>query len=337
MSRETFEWLNTNTLIGFTEKRGKAWHAREGYDNHFTGPVPIEAVRSRLFAWKAEEHPLILGHADGDVVVPDGVIPGRKAIVRNDTGDVLGIFGNDYKIHDYEEWLLTNVEHILDDDLQIGTAGLLRNGGQAWVQVEVPETLEFAGGIKARPFLLAATSLDGTLSSTYGRAVTNTVCDNTMAIAMTEHGGARMKFRHSKNSIGRIKDVREALEIVYSAADDFGRQVEALLEQEMTSAKFAKLVEDMVPLPDQKKAPGAYNTAVRKREDIHWLWNADERVAPWQGTAMGAWQAFNTYDQHESKLRSKTVRAERNAGRMVTAQQDKADFLVLDRIMEMAA
>lgn len=29
MSRETLEDLNANTLIGFTDKRGQAWHYRE--------------------------------------------------------------------------------------------------------------------------------------------------------------------------------------------------------------------------------------------------------------------------------------------------------------------
>ncbi len=28
MSRETLNWLNTNTLIGFTDKRGHAFHWR---------------------------------------------------------------------------------------------------------------------------------------------------------------------------------------------------------------------------------------------------------------------------------------------------------------------
>ena len=41
MSRETLSWLNTNTLIGFTDKRGTAWHwgAEEQGEqsNHFSG------------------------------------------------------------------------------------------------------------------------------------------------------------------------------------------------------------------------------------------------------------------------------------------------------------
>lgn len=340
MSRETLNWLNENTLIGFTEKRGNAWHYRKGADNHYVGAVPVDDVRKRLFDWTPQENPVILGHTvtDGGLVLPDAVIPNRKAVSHSKTGQVFGIFADSFQPHDYERWLVDNVEVILDDDLQIGTAGLLKGGAQAWVQVEVPETMEFAGGIKARPFLLAASSLDGSLSSTYGGSVTSTVCDNTMAVALGEHGGFRVKIRHSKNSLGKIQSVRDALGIVHTLADDFGRQVEELLSTTVTDVQFSRLVEDMVPLPeDPKKAIGAFNAATRKREHLVDMYRFDARAASWRGTAMGAWAAFNTYDQHETKLRPGTNRVERNARRMVAGLQDKADTVLLEKIMELAA
>src|SRR4051812_45441513 len=49
--------LNTNTLIGFTEKRGKAWHYRgvlKGDDStHSPGAIPAADVRRRLLNWQA--------------------------------------------------------------------------------------------------------------------------------------------------------------------------------------------------------------------------------------------------------------------------------------------
>jgi hypothetical protein len=58
MSQETMRWLNSNTLIGYTDKRGSAWHYRAGLQsagaNHYRGPVPVQDVRRRLFGWEAE-------------------------------------------------------------------------------------------------------------------------------------------------------------------------------------------------------------------------------------------------------------------------------------------
>ena len=62
MSQETSQWLNTRTLIGFTDKRGNAWHYRadeQGTEpNHYPLAIPTEDVRRRLFGWT---------HAEGDV------------------------------------------------------------------------------------------------------------------------------------------------------------------------------------------------------------------------------------------------------------------------------
>jgi len=44
MSKESLTWLNTNTLIGCTSKRGHAWHWRAqeqgAASNHYPGPIP---------------------------------------------------------------------------------------------------------------------------------------------------------------------------------------------------------------------------------------------------------------------------------------------------------
>lgn len=84
----------------------------------------------RLFHWSPLE-----GDVQAVVLQDDGVLtvtdPDRKAIVRSDTGAVLGIFKKSYQVHRYEEWLVHNVEAILDAELQIGSAGLLRGGAGA--------------------------------------------------------------------------------------------------------------------------------------------------------------------------------------------------------------
>ncbi len=40
MSRETLHWLNTNTLIGFTDKRGHASHWRAHEQDGTRQPLP---------------------------------------------------------------------------------------------------------------------------------------------------------------------------------------------------------------------------------------------------------------------------------------------------------
>ena len=203
MSRETTEWLNRNVLIGFTEQRGKAWHYRKSSQgvepNHYPGSVPIGDVERRLFAWTPQEARVqaLLDTPHGPQTLAD---ERHKAIVRPDTGRVLGIVSQTYTIHSYQEWLLDHVAALLGQSSGIGSAGLLEGGARAWVQVEVPETITTPQGVPFRPFLTAATSLDGSMSTTYLTGAQVVVCDNTLRAAMSDKAAATLKIRHSARS-----------------------------------------------------------------------------------------------------------------------------------------
>ena len=123
----------------------------------------------------------------------------RQAITRSDTNAVLGLFTSGYVMHQYAEWLLTTVANILDDDLVISSAGLLRGGAIAWVEVSVPETITTPVGFDFRPNLLATTSFDGSIATTFKRTVTATVCDNTRDLALSEKG-QEYKVKHTRYS-----------------------------------------------------------------------------------------------------------------------------------------
>lgn len=341
MSQETSTWLNQKTLIGFTAQRGNAWHYRaseQGEEaNHYAGEIPIEDVRRRLFNWEAVEGDLI---TTSHVITPDGVEKitlkdeRRKTIIRppgalgeDDPGGILSVFFNGYTMHSYDEWLLGQVSHLLDDDLAIGSAGLLKQGGVAWVQVEVPETIKTPEGVEFRPHLVAATSLDGSLSSTYARSVTMTVCDNTLSAALGEAGEQKLKIRHSRYSKLKLQEARQALAIVHETGEEFAAQVAQLCNVTVSDGDFAKFLDEITPLKDEKgknKEGRSLTTATQKREEFQMLWENDLRVAPWRNTAFGVVQAANTWRHHVSTVRGGD-RAERNMENTVKGANDKLD------------
>lgn len=322
MSTETMEWLNTQTLIGFTEKRGTAWHHRaelQGDEpNHYEGAIPIEDVRRRLFDWQALELPIEYTMPNGEKRQAEG----RKVIVRSDTGAALGTFKSTYTPHQYDEWLIRNVEAILDADLSVGSAGLLKGGGVAWVQIEMEETMEVAG-VEYRPFLTAATSFDGTLATTYVTGAQVVVCDNTLSTALSGIESARFKVRHSAQSMGRLTDAREALEVVHSVSDTFAAQVEALTNEVVSEASWNRFLKAYTGL-DQELTKAAETRALAKSAALEFMYLHDDRVAPWTGTAYGVLAAVNTFAQHERPIRVGT-REGRNAFDRINGNIDKLD------------
>lgn len=330
MSRETRQWLSQYTLIGFTEKRGNAWHYRQGDDNHYVGGVPIEDVRKRLFDWTPVRKQIFVGTEtirNGQRVFD--AVPNKKAIVRSDTGAVLGIFSEDYEPHHYDEWLLANVGYILDTsagDLGIGSAGVLEGGAVGWVQIEMPETVTTAEGVKFRPWFNAFSSLNGKFATTYKTGVTNIVCDNTMRAAQGERS-EQYKIKSTSRSLTRIAEARDALGLVFSVADDFSAEVAELCATDFTNRQFDQLVAQLAPIEADMK-PQGIRLATKKRDQLYGLWRNDSRVAPWAGTAWGAYQAVNTYGQHLATVRVGN-RPERNMTKNLQGKIDESDASAL--------
>lgn len=323
MSTETLEWLNQNVLVGFTDQRGEAWHYRasdEGtQSNHYTGAIPIDDVRRRLFHWQAVETPMFVKTANLNNVM----VPNRKAICRNDTYEVLGVVSDSYQPHQYDEVLLTKISDIVDDsDLAIGSAGLLKQGAIAWVQIEMPENMRVAD-VEFRPHLLATTSFNGSIATTYKRCVTVVVCDNTRTLALSEQG-QEYRIRHTSNSSLRIAEAREALNIVFSLGESFTKEIEELLRFKVTDQTYTKFVHNLFPIKEESSKT-ATTKADSDRTEFMRLWDNDPRVSPWKNTAFGVVQAVNTHRQHIRPIRGSTIRAERNMLDNLTGQTDISD------------
>jgi phage/plasmid-like protein (TIGR03299 family) len=329
VSAESSDWLNNNVLIGFTDKRGTAWHYRatdQGLEpNHYPGPVPLQDVVRRLFHWKPVAATVWAELEDGQVArrVP---AERHKAIVRPDTGVVLGIVSPSYTVHDYRTWLLDHVASLVGE-AGIGSAGLLERGGRAWVQVEVPDTAQTPEGVAFRPFLTAATSLDGRMATTYLTGAQVVVCDNTLAAAMSEEVARKFRIRHSSHSQLRVDDARSALNLLDATQASFAAHVRKQCSIDVTDAAWERFLRAHFPLKDEL----AYRShpQLDRRQAVRELWRSDPRVEPWRGTAYGVLAAVNTYEHHVATGKSTRSRAERNAFRAMTGRFDVIDAKTL--------
>jgi len=327
VSQETLEWLNVNTLIGFTEKRGKdAWHYRAALQgaepNHYPEAIPVDDVLRRLFDFEVVEVPLTY-EWNGQTFGTD-----RKLMVADDNGDLLGVFKEGYQGHSYKKWLLDNVASIIDDDLNIGSAGLLKRRAQAWVGIEMPDSLQ-SEGVEYRPYLIACTSFDGSLATTYKMAVQFVECDNTLTMGLAEAGRV-FKVRHSRYSNAKLTDVRNALEIVHTMGEDFAEELAALTAWKISEPDFNRHMELMIPEP--KEEGRAMTTCKKKRAQIITLYREDERVAPWNGTALGVVQAYNTWNHHFQGVRGEASRGMRNMENVINGRFATADEKVISTL-----
>ena len=350
MSNETSEWLNQNVLVGFTTKRGNAWHYKQSSQgdepNHYPMSIPVEDVERRLFYWDARSYPVMIS-VPTDITDPDidgldealGTPIKRvrlsewQAIGRDDTHEVFRVFKSGYSIHQYREWLLTTVANLVDDSLAVASAGLLQNGGVAWVSIELPENIDTPAGFSIRPQLLATTSHNGSLATTFKMTATAVVCDNTLSWGLS-NSGQMFKARHSKHSGFKLQTAREALDLVHVAGDDVVTAIDKLSNVTISDLQFERIVNKLVPMPSLATSNQAGVTRAENKQDrLRSLWQSDHRVKPWRNTALGVVQATNTFNHHF--LGTDKKRAERNMLNALNGKtmQDDMDVISIMRDM----
>ena len=331
MSKETLEWLNVHTLIGFSGKRGKFWHYREEMQgdepNHYEGAVPVADIQRRLFNFTLIESPLYVPGWDGDYVV----VPDRKVIMPDDTRDVLGIFKGGYQVSQFTRALLEDMEAIAGNGAEFASAGLLQNRAVAWVQLEARETLT-ACGMEYRPFLMGVDSCNGSLARTYNKGNTVVGCDNTMAESLLS-SLAIFKLKHTKHAKFNADEVRDALGILEEIGSGFRESIETLANWKVSDAEWSKFLDEVCKFDADAKTTRSATIAQTKRDDLVKLWEDDVRVTPWKGTALGVVQATNTWGQHIQTVRG-AKRADRNMLNSITGATAKADADTL-RVLEL--
>lgn len=298
MSQETMAWLRNNIRIGYTDERGPAWWA--GTDpmadgSHFDGPVPFTEVE-RLLGIEFAPCPITATLPDGSTLAD----PDRQGIVRLDTRELLGVFKSGYVIHPYLNTLAQFIRDVTDDsDVGIASVGLLRRGGVGFVQAKLPKTWE-VNGYGYQPWITAATSVDGSLSTTYVTGADAAVCDNTLTAALA-HAATKIRAKHTRNSLPRVADARERLGLTLAeSADIMAEFITGLCDISVSDAQFRAWLDATVPMPEAQKTKGggpgrAYTMAEGKRDELSRLYYRDAKVQPWSGTAFGVLQAANTY------------------------------------------
>lgn len=293
-------------LVGDTAARGEqSWHYNAtnkiSVANHYTGAIPVQDVLDKLFHWTPVEVPFDFPYftAEGDLRQMSD--PKRKVLVRPDLDLVLGVPAATYKGHGYAEWLVDSWGQVLDsDEVHISAAGMLGHGKTGWVEIS-RESFTTVAGIEVRPFIIAASSFDQTLSTTFKEATTLAVCWNTLEAAMGE-AGRIYKKKHTSKSKLEVLAIRDALGIMESQHDAVDAAIEKLLAEPVSDERFDRFVEAYAGTAKAKEGRGQ-TIANTKARELKILWRDSEMVAPWAGTAFGVLQAANTYNHHINHLK----------------------------------
>lgn len=201
--------------------------------------------------------------------------PKRRVLVRGDTKAPLSIVSDDYKIVQPAEVLdfFGRLAEIGGFDLEV--AGALMNGSRIWGLARVNDEATIVGQDAVRPYVLLATSYDGTMATTAKFTAIRVVCHNTLTMSV---GGWNEAGKTEADTQGKAvsslvkiphnltfdpEAVRLQLGIVKDVFERWVVETKVLAERALTDAEAEAFLKKLLPEPYTPKG----ETLARKVED----------------------------------------------------------------------
>lgn len=260
-----------------------------------TPPASIEqALRdAQLTGWNVRTEPL---------ATTSGLeVPRHHASVRTNprTGhpEVLGVVGRNYRTIQNEEAFGFASAIIDDGEVTVETVGSLNGGRAAWLLLRLPQTIA-VGDDLSFPYLLTRVAHDGSAAVVSQFTTLRYFCAN-MNPALRREDAATYRIRHTLSATARIEEARAALGVAYAGLDAFQQEANRMLDQQITDATFAKIVEALLPDPDDAESEAGATRRAARRAALHAAYRS-EANANIVGTAWGAWNAYTEWSDHRS-------------------------------------
>lgn len=158
----------------------------------------------------------------------DGIpIATRKAVVRSDSLDVLGVVGNSYvPVQNHQAFGFLDAV-VADGELRYQTAGALGKGERVWMLAKLPDDIRVKNSddITER-YLLLSNSHDGTSSLRVHFTPIRVVCANTLAIAARNGRGQGVSIIHKGDLTAKVQQAQDILGLAKRFYDDVDEQID---------------------------------------------------------------------------------------------------------------
>lgn len=156
----------------------------------------------------------------------DRIPTGQKSLVRSTDGRILTNVGKDWKPVQNEEAFDFFNEYVLAGDMEMHTAGSLRDGQVVWALAKVKESFDIFGGDQVDSYLLFSNPHQ------YGKSIDirftpiRVVCNNTLTMSLNEQAQRAVKVGH--RSEFNADAVKETLGIAHEKFAKYKEMAEFL-------------------------------------------------------------------------------------------------------------
>jgi phage/plasmid-like protein (TIGR03299 family) len=289
----------------------------------YVGEVPWHGLGHRLESPATAREALAAAGLDYDVALADLItsrgtpVSGRKAVIRTDSNDVLGVVGNSYVPIQNRECFSFLDAVVADGGLRYHTAGALRTGERIWLLAKLPGQIRVRSSEDvSEKYLLLSNSHDGSSALRVHYTAIRVVCANTLAMADRQGRGEGIMIRHQGNLASKVQEAQQVLGLAVRFFDDLEGQFDLMARHYPNTAQVSGYFKALYPDPEEGNPSRAQNV----RDELFRLFEhgQGQDIPEIKSTTWAALNAVTEYVDHHRPTRAKTD-VDRAANRLESA------------------
>ena len=224
------EMVNGQAQMAYRESKGLPWH---GLGTPVSDDMtPQEMMKAAGLDWSVEEVECFAPWKG------ENIATGTKTLIRSTDGKVLTNVGKNWNPVQNADAFDFFTEFVSSGDMQMDTAGSLKDGRLVWALADVRDGFELFGGDEVKGYLLFSNP------HVYGKSIDikfvmeRVVCNNTLAVALNEKNQPSVRVSH--RSVFNPDSVKEILGIGHNKIDEFKKAAEFLGSKRYTDEKLTE-------------------------------------------------------------------------------------------------
>lgn len=277
--------------------------------------------------WNVRKAPLVAQIPGGPVAGTLSVPVRDKFVVLRDnpfTGNVqsLGVVGAKWQPFHNEDTvgLLTNI--VDESDAELTTVGVMDEGRKTFASMRLPGHMEFKSPVDGSTditdlYLSVFNSHDGTGSLSVVVSPVRLMCCNQQRMAESR-AKSRFTLRHSGNPTAKLAEVRSMLGLTFKYQDIFAAECQRMIDQELAEAQVMAALQEIFAV-DKAETDLQKSRRIETATQVFELYKQSDTVAPFRGTAFGAYNAVTEYADHYMRVGRKGNEDKQRATRTLTS------------------
>lgn len=289
----------------------------------YAGEVPWHGLGTQLAEPATAEEAIEVAGLNYEVqlrslTTDDGIpIPKRKATVRSDTNEILGVVGTSYQPIQNQQCFGFMDSVVADGQLRYHTAGALGKGERVWLLGKLPGEIRIKESEDVtEQYLLLSNSHDGSSSLRVFFTPIRVVCANTLGMAERRGKGQGVSVMHKGDLAAKVGEAQEILGLAKRFYDDLEGRINQLASHYPSREQLTRYFEQLYPDSDHGKTRRAENV----RTELFRLFESGmgQDISETKLTTWSAFNAVTEYVDHHRSTRG-TTDTERASKRLNSA------------------